>query len=879
MSGFRLVRISSGILLLLFLFGSFSADADSSLRERILLDDGWGFLKGDPAGIGDELNYTNLKFCITATGAEFMANPSPAMVKSNPGANVSCTQPGFDDRAWQPVNLPHDWAIEGPFEQKYAGETAKLKYWGPVWYRKHFNIPAADSGRAIFLDIDGAMSYSEVWLNGRFVGGWPYGYASFELDLTPFIRYGGENVLAIRLDTPLDASRWYPGAGIYRNVWLVKTGPVRIGHWGTFVTTPNVSPSAATVKVRLNVVNEAGASTFVSVINKIYELKADDRKGKLVASATTDNLKLAAGETTASDLQMIIKKPRLWSIQDPRRYVVVTSLEQAGKLLDRYETPFGIRTIQFTANDGFLLNGRRVKIHGVCLHGDLGPLGTAFNQGARQRQLQLLQEIGCNAIRTSHNPPEPELLDLCDRMGFVVMDEAFDCWALAKRPGDYHLLFPDWHVKDLRAFLRRDRNHPSVVLWGLGNEVYEQRETNGWQLGRQLADIAHQEDPTRPVTMALHTVASSTNGFQKVVDVFGFNYKPFGYAEFRANNPSVPLLGSETASCVSSRGEYFFPVSDNKKLGRANFQVTSYDVAAPPWGYPPDEEFKAQDQNPSVAGEFVWTGFDYLGEPTPYDHDTTNRLLFTDPAVQARWDALLKAGKKIAVPSRSSYFGIFDLCGFKKDRFYLYQSYWRPDFPMAHIVPQNWNWPERLGKVTPVEVYTSGDAAELFLNGRSLGRKQKGPYEYRLRWDDVVYEPGTLKIVAYEHNKRWATDVVKTTGPAARLSLQADRPKVHMDGGDLSFVTLTVEDKNGLLVPGANNPVRFTIKGPGEIVATGNGDSTSHISFRSTERDAFNGHCLVIIRTKPDEPGKITLQAESDGLTSASLIIPSPSRW
>jgi len=736
-----LLRKILGILFLPILLQPGFATAASSPRERVLFNDHWRFTKDDPVGTGEELNYTNLAKWIVPTGAEFSTNPPVARPEGNPGGDVPCTQPGFDDRDWRQLELPHDWAVEGPFQQQYDGETAKLKYWGPVWYRKHFDLSAADSGREIFLDLDGAMSCAEVWLNGRFVGGWPCGYSSFEFDLTPFIHVGGENVLAIRLDSPPESSRWYPGAGIYRNVWLVKTGPVHVGHWGTCVTTPQVDPSAAAVKIQVNVVNETSVAASVSVKNEIYELQADGRKGKSVASLATDGLKLAGRQTTASTALIVVNQPHLWSIAKPARYVVVTTVLRSGvsaerrhpndpappgKVLDQYETPFGIRTIHFTVDNGFMLNGRRVPIHGVCLHDDLGPLGMAFDLRARQRQLELLQTLGCNAIRTSHNPPAPELLDLCDRMGFVVMDEAFDCWALAKRPGDYHLFFPDWHEPDLRAQVRRDRNHPSVILWGLGNEVYEQHSDDGWKLGRQLADIVHQEDLTRPVTMALHTVASSTNGFQKVVDVFGYNYKASDYGAFRTNNPNLPLIGSETVSCVSSRGEYFFPVSDNPKLGRADFQVTSYDVAAPSWGYPPDVEFKAQDQLPFVAGEFVWTGFDYLGEPTPYDHDTTNRLRFTDPAVQAGWDQVLQHGGKIEVPSRSSYFGIFDLCGFKKDRFYLYQSRWRPDFPMVHLVPQSWNWPGRLGKITPVAAYTSGDAAELFLNGKSLGLKKKG---------------------------------------------------------------------------------------------------------------------------------------------------------
>ena len=792
---------------------------------------------------------------------------------NKPADNISFAQPGFDDHAWRPLNLPHDWAIEGPVKQEYAGETAKLKYWGPVWYRKHFQISSSDSGKNIFLDIDGAMSGSQVWLNSHYIGGWPYGYSSFEINLSPFVKTGGGNVLAIRLDTPPDASRWYPGGGIYRNVWLVKTAPVHVGYSGTFITTPKVDPSSAEIRILVNVENDSATPTTVSVKNEIYTLNANDSRGKRVASSAADELTLPPLTTNDCTANISVNGPKLWRITKPNRYLAVTSIEQNGRLLDRYETPFGIRTIEFTVTNGFLLNGERLPIRGVCLHDDLGPLGMALNTRARERQLELLKSIGCNAIRTTHNPPSPELLELCDRMGFVVMAEAFDAWAEAKRPGDYHLFFPDWHDRDLRAFIRRDRNHPSVVLWSIGNEVYEQHDADGWNLGKQLADIVHQEDRTRPVTMALHTVESSTNGFQNVVDVFGYNYKPTEYAAFRKNNPNVPLIGSETSSCVSSRGEYFFPVNNDKKSGRADFQASSYDVAAPSWGYPPDVEFKGQDQNPFVAGEFVWTGFDYLGEPTPYDHDTTNRLLFTDPAVQSKWDAVLKSGGKINVPSRSSYFGIFDLCGFKKDRAWLYQSRWLPDAPMAHLVPQNWNWPERVGKITPVQVYTSGDAAELFLNGKSLGIKRKGPFEYRLRWDNVIYEPGTLKVVASKNGRKWATDEVKTAGSAAKLALKADRGSIRSDGRDLSFVTLTIEDKKGSMSPRANNQIHFSVTGPGEIIATGNGDATSHASFQSLEPNAFNGLCLAIVRAKPGETGKIILGAESDGLTSASLTI------
>jgi beta-galactosidase len=711
------------------------------------------------------------------------------------------------------------------------------------------------------------------------VGGWPYGYAAFELDLSPFIKFGGENVLTIRLDGPPQSSRWYPGAGIYRNVWLVKTSPIHVAHWGTFVTTPKVSASAATVKIVTTVVNDGDSSEPVWVKNEIYELKADGRREALAGNSDVWNtVDLPAHGTSVSAGTIEVKHPHLWSTTEPQRYEVITSVEPLSMILEKppldvYETPFGIRTIEFTVTNGFLLNGQRMKIQGVCNHADLGPLGMAFNTRAAERQLELLRSMGCNAIRTSHNPPAPELLDLCDRMGIVVMAESFDCWAQSKRPGDYHLFFPDWHEKDLRALIRSDRNHPSVVMWSIGNEIPEQRNSRGAALGKALEEIAHQEDPTRPVTMAVHTVEASTNGFQNDVDVFGFNYKPTNYARFRGDNPNVPLIGSETSSCVSSRGEYFFPVSEDKHQGRANFQVTSYDLAAPQWANAPDMEFRGQDQNPFVAGEFVWTGFDYLGEPTPYDRDTTNRLLFTDSAVQAKWDEVLKSGKKITVPSRISYFGILDLCGFKKDRFYLYQSRWAPDVSMAHIVPQNWNWPDRVGKVTPVEVYTSGDSAELFLNGKSLGVKTKGPFEYRLWWKDVVYQPGTLKVVATKNGRKWATDIVKTTGSAAKLALEADHSSIKSDGRDLSFVTLTIKDKDGLMVPNAMNHVRFSINGPGVIVATGNGNATSHLSFQSKELDAFNGLCLAIVRAKKGEEGKFTVEAQADGLIGATAVI------
>jgi beta-galactosidase len=859
------------------------AAAQVTTRERVSFNAGWRFQKDDPPGAEGRLSYEKIKTRVTATGGEFIAGADASKAgESKPnrsadplGGEVSYTQRGFEDGGWRRLDLPHDWGIEGPFKQEYPGETGKLPWWGVGWYRKHFTVAAGERGKQLYLDIDGAMAYATVWLNGRFVGGWPYGYASFRLDLTPFVEFGAENVVAIRLDNPPDSSRWYPGGGIYRNVWLLKTAPVHVGHWGTYVTTPEVSPTAASVSVRVSLENDSDSTANVAFRTQVYELAADGSKAARPAASTEpSNMTLAAGSRGTGAANLRLSNPKLWSLQRPSLYAAVTTVEQGGKIVDRYETIFGVRTIKFDPERGFLLNGEHVRLNGVCDHHDLGSLGAALNTRALERQLEILKEMGVNAIRTSHNPPAPELLELCDRMGLVVMDEAFDAWRRGKRKNDYHLLFDDWHEKDLRAQVRRDRNHPSVILWSTGNEIGEQRNAEGARLSEELSRIVREEDPTRPVTAGANYTEAGYNGFQKTVDIFGYNYKPTEYGKFRASNPSIPLFASETSSAVSSRGEYFFPVVDDKLQGRADFQVSSYDLYAPPWAMSPDTEFKGQDAFPFVAGEFVWTGFDYLGEPTPYNSDVTNLLNFSDPAEQERMARELKELGKLNVPSRSSYFGIVDLAGFKKDRFYLYQSRWRPDLPMAHLLP-HWNWPERTGQVTPVHVYTSGDEAELFLNGRSLGRKKKAQYEYRLRWDDVKYAPGELRVVAYRNGKRWAEDSIKTTGPAARVTLKADRAAVKADGSDLSFVTVSIADRAGLVVPRTKNRIRFELTGPGEIVAVDNGDATSHESFQAKERDAYNGLCLVVVRTKAGQPGRIRLKALSEGLAGAEITLTS----
>jgi beta-galactosidase len=847
-----------------------------SPAERISLDAGWRFEKGDPADTGEKLAYSAIKDWVKASGAAFTSNSTAVTAKpdGDPGGEISFAQNNFDDSQWRLLNLPHDWGIEGPFKQEYPGDTGKLPWWGVGWYRKHLDVPASDQGRRIYLDVDGAMAYASVWLNGHFVGGWPYGYASWRVDLTPGIKFGGDNVVAIRLDNPKNSSRWYPGGGIYRNVWLVKNAPVHVAQWGTYVTTPKAETDAATVSVRATVQNDSDAASSVTVKNEIFELGADGANGNSIAALSIGDVKIAAGKSESTENQFNIGHPRLWNLETPNRYVVVTSVEQNGNIVDKYETPFGIRKIEFTADNGFLLNGRRVPLNGVCDHHDIGALGAAINVRALQRQIEILKEMGCNAIRTSHNPPAPELLDLCDRMGMLVMDESFDCWKRGKTGHDYHLLWDDWHEKDWRAELHRDRNHPCIVLWSIGNEVPDQGSDAGREIAAELTGIAHQEDPTRPTTAACDHIGSGYDGFQDHVDVFGYNYKPFEYGKFREAHPNKPLFGSETASCISSRGEYFFPISTNRFDGMADFQMSSYDLFAPQWATPPEWEFKGQDENPSVAGEFVWTGFDYLGEPTPYGNDLNFLLTFTDPAEQARMKKELEETGHITTPSRSSYFGIIDLAGFKKDRFYLYQARWRPELRMAHILP-HWNWPERVGQVTPVHVYTSGDEAELFLNGKSLGRKKKGPLEYRLHWDDVVYEPGKLKVVAYKAGKKWATETLRTAGEPAKLLMRADRKKIHADGQDLSYVTVSVADKRGRLEPRAANHIKFELEGPGEIVATDNGDATSFESYQAPERNAFNGLALVIVRSKPGQPGTLRLTATADGLKKATVKITS----
>lgn len=854
------------VLFLVFIVGCL-ATTDSeqqSPRQQISLNDGWRFTLGDLTDSLD-LSYNTIKAWILPTGNEFVKDNSNRanQPEENPGGNLSCVQPGFDDSEWESVDLPHDWAIGGPFTHEGGGGMGRLPTAGVGWYRNKISVSEDDLDGSVFLDIDGAMSYSTVWVNGELAGGWPYGYTSWRLDLTPYLQ-PGENQLAVRLDNPDNSSRWYPGAGIYRNVWLVKTSPVHVGHWGTFVRTVSASPEEAEIEIDVTIANDSDQIATPTISTKVYQL---DQNGEKivddVSQTSPEELEVSAGSRAEVSSTITIPNPKLWGPkpgQQPNRYIAVTTVSLNDQVVDQYETTFGIGTIQFTGENGLLVNGQETEIKGVNMHHDLGPLGAAVNKRAIERQFQNLQEMGVNAIRTAHNPPSPEYLALADSMGILILDEAFDMWQMEKIPNDYHLLFDDWHEQDLRAFVRRDRNHPSVIMWSIGNEVIEQwqgGDESAAELARSLHKIVKEEDPTRPTTAAMNN-ADANGPFPAEVDVIGLNYQGTGvrdrgakYPVFHENFPQKFVYGSETSAMFSSRGVYVFPVSSGKKgapvgtgagIDSLNRQVSSYGVNYADFGFTPDSEFESQEKWPYIGGRFVWAGWDYLGEPGPFDE------------------------------SRSSYFGIVDLAGFEKNRYYLYQSQWRPSLKMAHILP-HWTWHAREGEVTPVHVYSSADEAELFLNGESLGRKQKGEYEYRFRWDNVRYEPGELKVITYKDGEEWATDIVHTANAPAKLDLIADRNKIRYDGKDLAFITLQILDINGHFVPNADRHIEFEISGPGEIVATANGDPTNFTSFHSHERETFNGLALVIVQALEGDNSQITVTATSDGLTSASVTI------
>ena len=765
----------------------------------------------------------------------------------------------YDDSLWETVSVPHDWAIAGPFdmnidsqrvkviedgekvEKLRAGRTGALPFIGTGWYRYRlgpvFKIDR-NGTRRYHLEFDGAMSNSKVYVNGQYVGGRPYGYSSFAFDITDKLTDKKDNLIAVRLENKRESSRWYPGAGLYRHVRLVATNDCYIPLWGTYITTSKIEGQSAEVKVQTKIDNigQKSGLTLKTIIRS--------PKGKKIAECSS-----AISDSSKDEIEQVISldKIQLWDIDNPNLYTAESIILSGNQTIDNYTTTFGIRTARFTPDKGFLLNGEVVKLKGVCMHHDLGPLGAAVNVRAIERQLQMLKEMGCNAIRTSHNPPAPELLDLCDKMGLVVMDEAFDEWKAKKNANGYGNFFDKWAEKDLVALLHRDRNHPCVVLWSIGNEIREQQTKGGDKVGRFLNDICKREDPTRQTTAGFNNYTKALeNGFGDIVDVFGFNYKPFAYHDVHEKYPNYCLLGSETASTVSSRGKYHFPVKETRSPMHDDFHVSSYDLEYPRWASTPDTEFSAQDDCDFVAGEFVWTGFDYLGEPTPYNETYS---------------------------SRSSYFGIIDLGGIKKDRFWLYQSRWT-DTPVLHILP-HWNWKD--GDIIPVHCYTNYPAVELFLNGESLGKKSKDMNNrHRLVWEDISWKEGELKAIAYNaEGKVMAEETVRTAGQEDHIIMTADRKKIAADGKDLSFVEISIVDKDGTLCP--NSETRLNFKAIDEagndcLVAICNGDPTCLESFCGNTMKAFSGKCIAVVGKKHSK-GKITLTVESANLNKVILKI------
>ncbi len=761
-------------------------------------------------------------------------------------STLDASTPDFDDESWRSLNLPHDWSIEGSFSKDNpAGVGGGALPGGIGWYRKTFKIPASDQDKLIFIDFDGVYQHSKVWINGHFLGFRPYGYSSFRYELTPYLHHGDTaNVVAVRVDNSKQPnSRWYSGSGIYRNVWLVTTNPVYVDHWGTYVTTPEVKDAEATVKLETSVNNRTNASQSANVTTEII-----NEAGKTVASATSD-ISLPEGKVTTLSQEMKVNNPELWSVDSPHLYKVKTVIKTDGKITDEYDTPLGIRYFTFDRDKGFFLNGKSIKIKGVCNHHDLGPLGAAINKRAIERQLEMLKEMGCNGIRTSHNPPAPELLQLCDKMGFIVMDEAFDMWKKGKTKYDYHLYWDDWHKRDLEDLILRDRNHPSVFIWSIGNEILEQWDSTGTTIADELAGIVNSLDTTRPVTSACNDPQPYNSIIRSgALDLIGYNYHQEAYPEFPETFPDGKFIATETTSALATRGHYDMPADSIRRWperwdkpftdGNPDYTCSSYDNCSAPWGSTHEETWRIIKKYDFLSGMFIWTGFDYLGEPTPYG-----------------W------------PAKSSYFGIIDLAGFPKDAYYFYQSEWT-NKPVLHLLP-HWNWNE--GQSIDVWAYTNYPKVELYLNGKSLGVKEKGHDDLHLAWS-VPWEKGVLKAVAVKSGMDTLTEEIRTAGEPADIVLSADRQQISADGRDLSFVTVTITDENGTMVPHADNMVNFSVEGNGKIVGVGNGSEISHEPFQAEFRKAFNGKCLVIIQSM-DNPGPITLKATSDGLKTASIQI------
>jgi beta-galactosidase len=772
-------------------------------------------------------------------------------IKGNP---EKASETNFDASAWQDVTIPHDWAISEPFIIDGDGNTGKLPWKGQGWYRKKLEIPSAYKNKRIILIFDGVMAFPKVYINGKLAGEWDYGYNSFHIDVTDYVNFGGENILAVHADTRKHDSRWYPGGGIYRKVQLLVVNPIHVAVWGTYITTPIVKPNYADVRINTSVQNQSATTEEIKVEQVIL-----NSKGIEVSKASISRSILSG---TAKDFEVTaqLTNPTRWDIDNPVLYKAVTTIYKNDEVIDTYSTSFGIRTIQFTADDGFHLNERRVQLKGVNLHSDFGPLGVAFNSRAMERQLEIMKSMGVNAIRNSHNVAAPELLELCDKMGILVFNEAFDKYD-AKIDMTSETDFEDYAHRNIRNFVVRDRNHPSIFIWSVGNEIGDVQNNinNGFKKLHTMVNYVNKYDPSRPVTLVNDNMESANLRHFDYYDVHSWNYGR-RYRLARKLEPNKSVIISESASTVSTRGFYEFPLPKVKDEFTKSLQVSSYDLNAPEWAEIADDDFMWQQDESYVAGEFVWTGFDYLGEPTPYFNEGVKKMGMTDKEA-----------------SRSSYFGIVDLVGIPKDRYFLYKSYWKPEETTIHILP-HWNWEGKEGENIPVFVYTNGDCAELFINGKSQGKQCKKPSSkisterFRLMWNDVIYEPGEVKVIAYKEGVVIGEKVMRTAGKPYEIKLTADKNVLKANGSDLSYILVEAYDKEGNLCPLANNKVEITLEGKGHVAGVGNGNPQSFSSFKSNYVHLFYGKAMIILGSD-FEKGKTKLTAKTDGLIKDSKVI------
>lgn len=755
------------------------------------------------------------------------------------------TQPALFATGWRTVQLPHDWSIELPFDKDApATNQGGALPGGLGWYSKSFTLPPSANEKQVFIEFDGVYRNSEVWINGHWLGKRPNGYISFRYDLTPHLNFGKDsNIIVVKADNSQQPnSRWYSGSGIYRHVRLVTTQKLSFAYNSIFISTQKVDDKTATLTIKANISNPSQQK------NVQLRLLAYDASGKQVAIHTT----LVPLSDSSISQSIIITSPRLWSPTVPQLYKVKTQLVNNGKIIDEIITQTGIRTLAFDSSKGFSLNGKPMKILGVCMHHDLGALGTAVNWAAINRQLKILKEMGCNAIRTAHNPPAPEFLDACDSMGFLVMDEAFDMWAKKKNKYDYYADFPQWHQPDLENQIKRDRNHPSIILWSIGNEIREQFDSTGITIAKELVGIVKKLDATRPVTCALSEADPAKNFIYQsgALDVIGLNYHPEKWDSFPIKYPGQKMIASETGSTLASRGHYdmpsdsirYWPANGKQKFvenGNPNFTVSAYDNVAAYWGSTHEQTWRLVKKHPFISGLFVWSGFDFLGEPVPYP-----------------W------------PARSSYYGIIDLAGFPKDAYYLYQSEWT-NKPMLHLFP-HWNWPA--GKLVDVwAYYNSADEAELFLNGKSLGIKRKGTDSFHVMWR-VPFKPGKLLVVSRKGGKTVLKKTITTAGPAYQIELTADRKIIQADGKDLCYITARITDKAGNLVPDAAQNITFSTTGAATIVAVDNGNPAGLEPLKAKGISAYKGMALGIVQSSQLKRSVI-ISATAPGLQKGNLII------